>query len=138
MNLHARIVGESHRDEVWPATGGGREVWEGRALGRPLAPDAFRPEAAALAAIASGYEDARARIIAAPPASAPAVGTHPTVEITAPRWAPTVPVEIGSVLRRPPAVAATESPTPRRGLLGGLIARLGMLPVAAFGELPHG
>lgn len=83
---------------LYPAAG--RREGADLALGRPLAADAFRPEAAALAAITSGYEDARARIIAAA-SSAPAgpPGADPAAP---PGWAPTVPVDLGSGLPHPP------------------------------------
>jgi hypothetical protein len=134
MNVHARIA----------------DGWEDRdlALGRPLAPvasspgtvadgGAGEPETAVLAAITSGYEDARARIISAPPA-APA-GRHRAErvpEVAAPGWAPTVPVDLGAVLPRPPRdrpdrpdrqapSAPARTPRSRRDLLRALVLRLG-------------
>lgn len=72
------------------------------ALGRPLHAGAFRPETAVLAAITSGYEDARARIIAADPPSPDGPRHAAPAEAAAPGWAPTVPVELGSWQPRPP------------------------------------
>jgi hypothetical protein len=131
MNVHARIA----------------DGWEDRdlALGRPLAPVAFspgtvadggagEPETAVLAAITTGYEDARARIISAPPA-APA-GRHRAErvpEVAAAGWAPTVPVDLGTGLPRPPRDRPDrQAPSPpartprrRRDLLRALVLRLG-------------
>lgn len=102
---------------------------DGPALGRPLA-GAFRPEAAALAAITCGYEDARARIIATGSAT-PAGENHadPVPEVSPPGWAPTVPVDLGSGLPRPPAAPApTSRPRWRSGLFRAALTRLGAHP----------
>jgi hypothetical protein len=128
MNPHARIGIE----------------WEDRdlALGRPLAPRAFSPgtvaeggaedpETAVLAAITSGYEHARARIISAPAVAR--AGRHradPVPEVAPPGWAPTVPVDLGSALPRPPRDQQTPSapakaPRRRRDLLRAVVLRLG-------------
>lgn len=103
-------------------------------LGPPLAADAFRADAAALAAITSGYEDARARIISAdPPTPAGRHRAEPT-EAAPPGWAPTVPVELVHGLARPLQVsrAAADAAPPSSAppsrwsvRLRGLLAHLG-------------
>lgn len=63
MNMRARIVGDGDLPENWPAAGAPEETEE-----------AAEPEnhaAAALAAIMSGYRDARARIISGLPLAEP-------------------------------------------------------------------
>lgn len=105
-------------------------------LGPPLGAEAFRLEeatTAALAAIMSRYEDARARIIAAPsPPSADDAGA--AAEAVPPRWAPTVPVDLGSGLPcpqrdqggrpgRPSVASAGEPPRRRHGRLRALLSR---------------
>jgi len=130
MNMNARIVNE----------------WDERdlRLGRPLPPEAFRPgndagppaaepETAVLAAITSGYEDARARIISRTPDPVPLPGRHraaPAAEAAALVWAPTVPVDLASGLTRPPRetqAAGRPAGAPRRGwhLLRAVLLRLG-------------
>lgn len=103
-------------------------------LGRPLAADAFRADAAALAAITSGYEDARARIISADPPTPAGRHRAEPAETAPPGWAPTVPVELVHGLARPlqeartPVDAAPSSSAPPRrwsGLLRTLLTHLG-------------
>lgn len=142
MNMNARIVGETFRSDDCLPTGGTGQVWgpDDLPLGPPLAASVLRPEIAAgpraggaarrdrpedpegeaLTAIIARYEDARARIISADAGPAP-----------------TVPVDLGPGLPRPPQQAhpgrvltpregtATQSGHgPVRSLLGRLVTAL--------------
>lgn len=146
MNMNARIVGETFRHDDCLPLGGTGQVWgpDDLPLGPPLAASVLRPEhaagpragraedaarpeepeAAALTAIMSRYEDARARIISA---DAPPSGPNPTVPVDLGPGLPRLPQRARPALAgdaRLPDEATTRHCGPVRSLLSRLATAL--------------
>lgn len=107
------------------------DVQRSRPVAVTVPSPAAEPETEALAAIMSGYENARARIISAPatPAGRHGAGGAPVAGPIG--VAPTVPVDLRSGLPWPPPALLDRAPAPstasgrrRSGLLRSLLTRL--------------
>jgi hypothetical protein len=171
MNMNARILDEHDRLDAWLADGATGRLWRVHDLapGRPVAvprphdapeapvggaeePDRTAepedPKTAALAAITTRYENARARIISAAPPTPAGPGSAPgEPEAGSAGWLPTVPVDLGTGLPVPrrhrtladaAPIRSAKSSRPRgkemvRALLTRLVTDLGVIPPGTSG-----